>query len=72
MPAQSTLAWLLNGPPAHITNPPPPDWWDDTYEPFPGGPIRGTLLPCGCHLRQGDTQAILCDAHLAELNRPRR
>lgn len=43
-------------------------WWDYTYETPTLEPMRGSLLPCGCHIRTPDYQAVLCPAHLAELN----
>lgn len=52
----------------------PPSWydarWEDETEPewrF-GAPAPSTLMPCGCHLRRPDYEAVLCEAHLAELN----
>jgi hypothetical protein len=58
--------------PAHevlevIDAPGKPDWFDETYESFPWIPAPGTLLPCGCHLRAGDFETILCPAHLEEI-----
>ncbi len=32
----------------------------------PGGAM--TELPCGCHIRRGDFETVLCDEHLDELN----
>lgn len=43
---------------------PYPEWVTPDME----GPSPHTLLPCGCHLRRPDYEAVLCDAHLAELN----
>jgi hypothetical protein len=62
--------------PAPIQNPAaiPPSWWDQTWEDETepewrfGAPTPGSLLPCGCHLRRPDYEAVLCMAHLAELN----
>lgn len=61
---------------APIQNPPatPPSWWDQTWEDEAepewrfGAPMPGSLLPCGCHLRRPDYEAVLCEAHLAEVN----
>jgi hypothetical protein len=61
---------------APVTNPSttPPRWYDATWEADTepewrfGAPALGTLLPCGCHLRRPDYQAVLCADHLAELN----
>jgi len=63
---------------APIGNPPnvPPSWWDMTYdaETEPewrfGAPMPRSELPCGCHLRRPDYEAVLCPEHLAELNGP--
>lgn len=59
-----------------IDNPPDvaPSWWDRTWEADTepewrfGAPMPGSLLPCGCHLRRPDYEAILCPEHLADLN----
>jgi hypothetical protein len=46
-----------------------PDWFDTTYGEEPDlSPMRGTLLPCGCHLRRVDYEAVLCEQHLIEVN----
>lgn len=55
-------------------SPVPPPWYDATWEAETepewrfGAPVPWSLLPCGCHLRRGDYEAILCPVHLAELN----
>lgn len=52
----------------------PPSWWDTTWENETepewrfGAPMPRSLLPCGCHLRRPDYEAILCERHLSELN----
>jgi hypothetical protein len=51
-----------------IANPPAPKWRDTRFEPFDDRPMPGTEQPCGCHLRNGDYEAILCAGHLGELN----
>ncbi|MGL5824998.1 MAG: hypothetical protein ACRCYU_09310 [Nocardioides sp.] len=51
-----------------------PIWWDRTWEDGTepewrfGAPMPGSLLPCGCHLRRPDYEAVLCPGHLNELN----
>lgn len=58
-----------------ITNPDPtpPKWWyedDETEERWRwAAPVPWTLQDCGCYLRNGDYEAVLCDHHLAVLNR---
>jgi hypothetical protein len=54
-----------------IENPGPP-WWPspEWVTPDMEGPAPFSLLPCGCHLRRPDYEAVLCPTHLAELNRP--
>lgn len=49
----------------------PPAWYDPTYEDPERYkiPMPGTQLPCGCHLRNLDYEAVLCEAHLIEANR---
>lgn len=59
---------ILSVPGALITNPSPPVDWDTRGEPFSDEPCPWSVLPCGCHLRSGDLQAILCLQHLHELN----
>lgn len=58
----------------HIANPPevPPAWWDTRYEMPTFAAISGSLMSCGCHLRQPDCEAILCVSHLGELNKGER
>lgn len=58
--------------PARIENPPEvaPRWWDLRGDPPTFEPTPGTLLPCGCHLRRPDYEAVLCPEHLAEVNQP--
>lgn len=59
-----------------VANPPhvPPSWWDTAFEEDAqpewrfGAPMPGSLMPCGCHLRRPDYEAVLCVEHLAELN----
>lgn len=53
-----------------ITNPPPPTraFPDDDPAWQPGAPMPRTVLPCGCHIRRPDYEAILCAEHLADLN----
>ena len=53
-----------------IENPPAvtPPGWDDRFEPFPSGPMPRTEQSCGCYIRLGDYESILCSDHLAELN----
>lgn len=52
----------------------PPSWYDATWdaEQEPEwrlwAPVPGTVLPCGCHLRRPDLEAVLCEEHLAEMN----
>lgn len=52
----------------------PPQGWDTTWESETepewrfGAPAPSTLLPCGCHLRRPDYEAVLCTQDLAELN----
>lgn len=53
---------LIQNPSDHVW------WWDYTWESPTLDPVRGTLLPCGCHLRSPDCEAVLCAEHLAELN----
>lgn len=53
-----------------IKNPGPaywpcPEWVTEEDE----QPAIGTLMPCGCHLRRPDYEAVLCEEHLAELNK---
>ena len=63
---------------APIGNPPnvAPRGWDRTWESDTepewrfGAPMPYSLLPCGCHLRRPDYEAVLCDEHLADLNAP--
>lgn len=61
---------------AAIPNPPKPTWWDATWheETEPehrwDAVMPGSQLPCGCHIRRSDFEAILCSAHLAEINEP--
>ena len=45
-------------------------WWPSprSVTPEMEGPYPWSLLPCGCHLRQPDFEAVLCNEHLAELN----
>jgi hypothetical protein len=43
-------------------------WWDYTYEAPSLAPMPGSLLPCGCHVREPDYESVLCGTHLAELN----
>lgn len=45
-------------------------WWDYTHEAPTLEPMAGTLLPCGCHIRTPDYEAVLCAEHLADLNAP--
>lgn len=45
-------------------------WWDYTWESPTFDPVPGTVMPCGCHIRTPDYDAVLCPKHLAELNRP--
>jgi hypothetical protein len=45
-----------------------PAWFDETYESFPWMPAEGTMLGCGCHLRRGDFETVLCPGHLAEMD----
>lgn len=55
-----------------IANPVPaalPPFLDPTDDPDMTGPTPGTLLPCGCHIRRPDYEAVLCTEHLGELNR---
>ncbi|KXO90957.1 hypothetical protein [Tsukamurella tyrosinosolvens] len=40
----------------------------DAGDPDVTGPMPGSLLSCGCHVRRPDYEAVLCDEHLAELN----
>ena len=37
-------------------------------DPASRGLMPGSLLPCGCHVRRPDYEAVLCADHLAELN----
>lgn len=45
-----------------------PWWWEGDYDPAEDQPIPGTLQPCGCYLRRADTEAVLCEQHLIEVN----
>lgn len=47
-----------------------PAWFDDTYEEFTAAPMLGSGLPCGCYLRLADGEAVLCERHLIDVNRP--
>lgn len=66
----------MEPPLANPTNTPPRGWdttWESEMEPewrF-GAPAPWTLQPCGCFLRRPDYEAVLCAAHLAELNSDR-
>lgn len=52
-----------------VQNPGPVYWPEPEHvTPDMEGPAPSTLLPCGCHLRRPDYEAVLCDDHLAELN----
>lgn len=57
-----------------IGNPPKPSWWDATWheETEPewrwDAAMPGSEQSCGCHIRRSDCEAILCPAHLADLN----
>jgi hypothetical protein len=55
-----------------IENPGPVRWpWPLTDEDAAelGAPSPHLTHDCGCHLRRPDYEAVLCDEHLAELNR---
>lgn len=45
-----------------------PPWFDTRFEQPDFDPIPGTVLPCGCHLRKADTEAVLCPEHIIEAN----
>jgi len=45
-----------------------PAWFDTTYEQPTFDPLPGTVLPCGCHLRRIDFEAVLCPQHMIEVN----
>lgn len=45
-----------------------PAWFETTYEQPVFDPLPRTLLPCGCHLRRIDFEAVLCPQHLIEVN----
>lgn len=49
---------------------PRPAWWPspEFVTPDMEGPMPGSLMPCGCHVRRPDYEAVLCPGHLAELN----
>jgi hypothetical protein len=53
-----------------INNPPEvaPAWFETTYEDPDFSPFPSTLLPCGCHLRRVDMEAVLCPQHVIEVN----
>lgn len=52
-----------------VSNPTsPPAWWDGTYEEYEQKPVPGSVLPCGCFLRTGDVEPVLCKQHLIEVN----
>lgn len=34
------------------------------------GPMPGSLLPCGCHIRRPDYEAILCAEHVGDMGHP--
>ncbi len=53
-----------------MTNPSPFRGWPspEFVTPDMEGPMPWSLLPCGCHLRRPDYEAVLCNKHLAELN----
>lgn len=53
-----------------INNPPrvAPEWFDTRFEQPDFTPVAGTVLACGCHIRGGDFEAILCPEHLIEAN----
>lgn len=61
----ASLTRMINNPPEVA-----PAWFDTRYEQMDFSPMPRTVLPCGCHLRNGDYQAILCPEHLIEANRP--
>lgn len=59
-----------------IPNPDPrrPSWWFEDEDTDPAdrwnAPARMfPPLPCGCYVRNGDLEPVLCAKHLAELNR---
>ena len=55
--------------PREIENPGPVRWpYPDWVTPDMEGPAPSTVLPCGCHLRRPDYEAVLCEQHLAEMN----
>lgn len=45
-----------------------PFWWDDTYEAYEQTVALGSQRACGCYLRAGDLQAVLCEQHLLAVN----
>lgn len=59
-------------PPILNPSPTPPSWWYEDEDTEPewrwNAPSPFFNLPCGCHLRRGDLEPILCPVHLAELN----
>lgn len=52
-----------------INNPSgPPTWWDGTYEQYVQDAVPGSRQVCGCYLRTGDCEPVLCEAHLIAVN----
>lgn len=65
------LFWWLGPPlPDEVQNPEPFTGWPEPnfVTPDMEGPMPGSLLGCGCHIRRPDYETVLCDEHLAELN----
>lgn len=58
----NAISERIENPPNHVP------WWDYSFESPTLAPMPGSLLPCGCHVREPDYETVLCAAHLAELN----